>query len=312
MRQLFVGVALLTACGFQHGITLDDAAPMQRDAPIDSRAIDAPPVMIDAPPDSSNPSDDTDGDGILDAVDNCPTMANADQRDHDGDLHGDVCDHCPHLASTLDPDGDGDGVGDACDPRPTTAGDSRALWEGFYDANSIQNWVETGNGSWSVANGVLTQSSSSASTTTNTLGPTLSVPRAAVTAGVHVIALGNPGQNGFATPHTSVVAGVSGSNQSYWCSVVDEGQNGKKVYATTVTGGNANFPNTNWSGTFAANSDLRLTSALLGTNNPCTVVQGTTTATTQGNTGGVAGTVQVATRTASASFDYLFVVSIGP
>jgi len=35
---------------------------------------------------------DTDGDGICDADDNCPTVANADQQDLDGDHHGDACD----------------------------------------------------------------------------------------------------------------------------------------------------------------------------------------------------------------------------
>ncbi|MGX9727739.1 MAG: FG-GAP repeat protein [Candidatus Electronema sp. VV] len=35
---------------------------------------------------------DTDGDGIADATDNCPLIANADQQDTDGDGIGDVCD----------------------------------------------------------------------------------------------------------------------------------------------------------------------------------------------------------------------------
>ena len=35
---------------------------------------------------------DTDGDGVLDANDNCPDVPNPDQRDSDGDGLGDVCD----------------------------------------------------------------------------------------------------------------------------------------------------------------------------------------------------------------------------
>ena len=35
---------------------------------------------------------DTDGDGVIDCLDNCPTAANADQNDLDGDTVGDVCD----------------------------------------------------------------------------------------------------------------------------------------------------------------------------------------------------------------------------
>ncbi len=37
---------------------------------------------------------DHDGDGVCDADDNCPDVANADQADHDGDGIGDVCDPC--------------------------------------------------------------------------------------------------------------------------------------------------------------------------------------------------------------------------
>ncbi len=47
---------------------------------------------------------DTDGDGVCDDVDNCPTTPNADQKDTDGDGIGDVCDK----PAKCDMDSDGD------------------------------------------------------------------------------------------------------------------------------------------------------------------------------------------------------------
>lgn len=256
---------------------------------------------------------DMDNDTILDQNDNCPTVANTNQRDHDGDGRGDACDLCPHINEAADVDTDMDGVGNACDPRPSTAGDSIALFEGFYDAASIANWTQNG-GMWSVANGVLTQSSTTASSNTNALVAPGTYTRAAITAGVRVNALGTPG-NGFPpeTPHVSVASGIA-NGQGFWCSVVKEGSN-EKLYATIQRPNTqTQFPNVDWAGTFAANSDLRITEQLVGSStNTCTVVQGATTGTTNGtfNAAPAAGSVQVATRTASASFDYVFVVSVG-
>jgi hypothetical protein len=75
-------------------------------------------AAVDATPDS--PPGDSDGDGILDDVDNCAAASNADQHDEDSDAIGDACDPCPHLGGTAS-DVDGDGVGDACDPDPSVA-----------------------------------------------------------------------------------------------------------------------------------------------------------------------------------------------
>ncbi len=102
-------------------------------------------------------ADDSDGDGIPNASDNCPTIFNpirpmddGKQADADGDGQGDACDPCPLDADTTtcttfnpeDPDKDGvpsasdncpananadqqdtdgDGKGDVCDPCPTKA-----------------------------------------------------------------------------------------------------------------------------------------------------------------------------------------------
>ncbi len=41
---------------------------------------------------------DQDGDGLTNTNDNCPVVANANQKDSDGDGKGDACDPCPNLA----------------------------------------------------------------------------------------------------------------------------------------------------------------------------------------------------------------------
>ena len=61
---------------------------------------------------------DNDGDGVNDDVDNCPTVANANQADNDSDGIGNKCDNCRGIANPDQVDTDGDGNGDACDECP--------------------------------------------------------------------------------------------------------------------------------------------------------------------------------------------------
>jgi hypothetical protein len=103
---------------------------------------------------SGDPTVDTDGDGMVDAVDNCATVGNPDQRDHDDDGNGDACDSCPHRVDT-GADVDSDGVGDACDPHPTSAGDRVAYFEGFYGALTWDNVI--GSNTWVLDLGTLRQ-----------------------------------------------------------------------------------------------------------------------------------------------------------
>lgn len=88
---------------------------------------------------------DTDGDGILDHLDNCPLVANYDQKDTDGSGIGDACnddrdpdgdeyefgyDNCPTVYNPDQKDTDGNGRGDACNDAFDKDGDE---WEDYLD-----------------------------------------------------------------------------------------------------------------------------------------------------------------------------------
>jgi len=75
-----------------------DSCVTPPDASLESGIITSATILIADP--ACEP--DSDGDGVLDAADNCPLVSNADQTDTDGDGIGDAC----------DPDDDGDGVSD--------------------------------------------------------------------------------------------------------------------------------------------------------------------------------------------------------
>jgi hypothetical protein len=122
----------------------------------------------------ANP-DDLDGDGILNAADNCPMRVNADQHDEDGDGVGDACDNCPAVANKNQSDVTdtevplqlADGVGDACDLRPRLAGDRVAAFYTFADSARAADWTAAG---WIVGADAAT-ADGSASWSTRTLQP---------------------------------------------------------------------------------------------------------------------------------------------
>ena len=72
---------------------------------------------------------DSDGDGIVDEIDNCVGVFNPNQADMDGDFLGDLCDpdidgdglanvvdNCPYILNPNQANFDGDAFGDVCDP----------------------------------------------------------------------------------------------------------------------------------------------------------------------------------------------------
>jgi len=73
---------------------------------------------------------DTDGDGVADSLDNCPSTPNPNQADTDGDGRGDACDNCPSTPNSNQSDIDGDGRGDVCDNCPSTPNSNQADTDG--------------------------------------------------------------------------------------------------------------------------------------------------------------------------------------
>ncbi|MBU1430774.1 thrombospondin type 3 repeat-containing protein [Myxococcota bacterium] len=106
---------------------------------------------------------DGDGDGVIDAVDNCPAVFNPAQADVDGDRVGDLCergavtapvsteedwdgdgipntlDNCPEVINRAQLDANGDGVGDACQARAPLQRDSDG--DGVFDDADNCPWI---------------------------------------------------------------------------------------------------------------------------------------------------------------------------
>jgi len=196
------------ACPEGQSCGIDDRC---RSTPVDGSTTDVP-IDVLPPADSSidgSPVADTDGDTIKDNVDNCPMLANMDQRDHDADGVGDVCDNCPHIANGNQAHGlDADAVGDACDPNNARL-DTQVFFEGFY-ATPVGWNLPTG---WTVAGGKLTGVFG---------GSSIAYKDTAMPANITVVTHGTMSMAGGLAPNVSVVAhSDTTASDFYRCGVVD-------------------------------------------------------------------------------------------
>ena len=146
---------------------------------------------------------DRDNDGVPDALDNCPDLANPDQGDEDSDGVGDACDPCPVVSHETAQDPDADGLTDTCDPHMAMQ-DHLLLFEGFHHG------VPAG---WTISGGTVATSGDSIVITPDSgMTALLTMPFTATTAitvsaGVSPLAL----PAGTASSEGGVVAGSDGT-----------------------------------------------------------------------------------------------------
>lgn len=83
---------------------------------------------------------DSDGDRVVDSLDNCPDTFNELQSDTDGDTIGNACDNCPLISNIAQRAvGDRDAIGDACDPHPAEDGDCLIVIDTFEDPDRLRD-----------------------------------------------------------------------------------------------------------------------------------------------------------------------------
>jgi hypothetical protein len=95
--------------------------------------------------DAVSGADDGRGDDAAAMTDAFVCLAGGSNHDEDNDGIRDACDVCPYIADPAQADMDGDRVGDACDPEPTVGRQQIVLFDGF----------ETIATPWSISGGVI-------------------------------------------------------------------------------------------------------------------------------------------------------------
>ncbi len=326
-RVLAICALGIAGCAFDRGgvglaVGGDGAVPDGNaiaDAPTspDAHAIDARP--IDAMP--IDASTDTDGDGVPNAIDNCPTIANADQHDEDGDGVGDVCDNCPSVANpsqanTTEPGNvTGDKVGDACDPHPLTA-DVIAAFEPFTGTGAPLGWT-VHSGTWTSALDSVSQSDdTNVAIAYRTAGTWTDM---VVDVGVHVDSVlpvtpqvTNTRSLGLFVFYTPV---TNAAGTGYICTLTDDASNNNPAKLSIANENAAGMNNViassgSLSGPIAAGNDYTLRASADGQNIGCGLLGGTSVSTTDQTW--TSGGVALRTNRVAASYRYVTVYAPAP
>ncbi|MGE5184848.1 MAG: thrombospondin type 3 repeat-containing protein [Acidobacteriota bacterium] len=159
----------------------------------------------------SQAAHDEDGDGVADAIDNCPHVANVDQAD-----------------------GDGDGVGDVCDPNPGVARDHIAFFDPFTGPRP----------EWTVAGNAAAPAYPGDTLDIDTTDGSLYIASIAASAGQNDVFVyaGRVESTGAGENHLMVGLGelpffppAGPTSGYYYCEICDGGPCAQSVYALTHT-----------------------------------------------------------------------------
>lgn len=150
-------------------------------------------------------------------------------HDEDGDGIDDACDVCPHIADPDQPDRDGDGVGDLCDPNPDLPIDHIALFDPFTSALPV--WTFQGAASSYTGDAIVVQAAGANWSASLEQPPT----NDAYAIGGRVTALGSGDQHQLSL---QITAGTQTAG-SYYCELFEE--LGSDTLQLTFTYDNDNF-----------------------------------------------------------------------
>ena len=174
---------------------------------------------------------DRDGDGIVDALDNCVKIYNPGQENEDGDSFGDICDPCPPVPDDVFVDADGDGIDDQCDPHVGLT--DYLTFEGFH-AGLPAAWTTIGPATWVASNDSIIGTTTGSDTAPSILiGPYLDPAYATsvtITAGITVTQL----------PDAAIQAGVLGAStalaaETMTCNLVQDASSVQTFVASATT-----------------------------------------------------------------------------
>ncbi|KAB2901654.1 MAG: hypothetical protein F9K40_08375 [Kofleriaceae bacterium] len=258
---------------------------------------------------------DSDGDGVADASDNCPAVANTLQTDEDADGRGDACDGCPHLADAAGADGDADGVGDACDPDP--GGPNHiALFEGFNGTSLPAGWGPAG--LWSVAGGRLRQPSIEVGDRILAFEG-ISLDDVVVETAVEIVAISADDPPRSPSREVSVLTRYMDDTiygNGYLCGVFQsavDANNASQVSARFLNNGTLTAGDVDGLATrLAPGTRLRLLASSDGQQQACDTNTGSVTSSSHADATLSTGGVAIRTFGVAANFSYVVVIASGP